>query len=107
MLEGIDGRSAIARRLRDILKGLLVEFEIETPADDILIRQAAITVRHQRAAADQDRERRASDIKTLTNLSVSCAEFWRTCASATARRGPPPPSLHEHLAVLRHAAGRR
>jgi hypothetical protein len=41
MLDGIDGRSAIARRFRDILKGLLTEFDVTTEADQALVKQAA------------------------------------------------------------------
>src|SRR3979409_1914220 len=42
MLDGIDGRSTIARRLRDIVRGLLVEFDVTTEADQALVRQAAV-----------------------------------------------------------------
>jgi hypothetical protein len=98
MLEGIDGRSAIARRLRDILRGLLVEFEIETPADDILIRQAAslAVISEQLQARIVNGE--LPDVKTLTNLSGQLRRILADLRQRQSRNGPAPPSLHEHLA---------
>jgi hypothetical protein len=40
LLQGIDGRSPLARRFRDVLRGLLTEFDVDTEAENILIRQA-------------------------------------------------------------------
>jgi hypothetical protein len=41
MPDGIDGRSVIARRFRDILKGLSIEFDVTSEPDQVLIKRAA------------------------------------------------------------------
>jgi hypothetical protein len=87
MLDGIDGRSTIARRLRDIVRGLLIEFEITTEADDLLVRQAAVlSVLSEQLQAE------------MVRGSPICHKTLGDLRQRTGQRGPAPPSLHEHLA---------
>jgi hypothetical protein len=69
MLDGIDGRRTIARRLRDLMRGLLVEFDVTTEADQALVRQAAgLSVLSEQLQAQMVRGELV-DARTITNLS--------------------------------------
>jgi hypothetical protein len=105
MLDGIDGRSAIARRLRDIVRGLLVEFDITTDADEVLVRQAAtLSVLSEQLQAQLVRGELV-DAKTITNLSGQLRRILADLRQRTGQRGPAPPSLHEHLASFGRLLG--
>ena len=100
MLDGIDGRSTIARRLRDIVRGLLVEFEITTEADQALVRQAAVlSVLSEQLQAQLVRGELV-DARTITNLSGQLRRILADLRQRTGQRGPAPPSLHEQLAAF-------
>jgi len=100
MLDGIDGRSTIARRLRDIVRGLLIEFDVTTEADQALVRQAAVlSVLSEQLQAQLVRGELV-DARTITNLSGQLRRILADLRQRTGQRGPPPPSLHEHLAAF-------
>jgi hypothetical protein len=100
MLDNIDGRSTIARRLRDILRGLLIEFEITTEADDLLVRQAAtLSVLSEQLQAQMVRGEPICH-KTISNISGQLRRILGDLRQRTDQRGPAPPSLHEHLAAF-------
>jgi hypothetical protein len=100
MLDGIDGRSTIARRLRDIVRGLLIEFEVTTEADQALVRQAAVlSVLSEQLQAQLVRGELV-DARTITNLSGQLRRILGDLRHRTGQRGPPPPSIHEHLAAF-------
>jgi hypothetical protein len=42
LLQGIDGRSASARRFRDLIRSYLEDFDVVSEADETLIRTAAM-----------------------------------------------------------------
>lgn len=100
LLDGIDGRSAIARRLRDILHGLLIEFEIQTPADELLIRQAASLSVISEQLQTKIVNGELVDVSTVTNLSGQLRRILGDLRKRSGQRGPAPPSLHEHLAAF-------
>jgi hypothetical protein len=100
MLDGIDGRSIVARRFRDILRGLLVEFDVTTEADQALVRQAAVlSVLSEQLQAQMVRGEPIC-AKTVTNLSGQLRRILGDLRQRTGQRGPAPPSLHEHLAAF-------
>jgi hypothetical protein len=100
LLDGIDGRSAIARRLRDILRSLLVEFEITTEADELLVRQAAmLSVISEQLQAQMVRGEPICH-KTLSNISGQLRRILSDLRQRNDLRGPPPPSIHQHLAEI-------
>jgi hypothetical protein len=90
LLDGIDGRSTIARHLRDILQGLLVEFEVDTEADELLIRRAATLSVISEQLQTQIVNGERVDFTTVTNLSGNCVASLATCASAKASAVPHP-----------------
>ena len=99
MLDGIDGRSAIARRLRDIVFGLELEFQVSTDSDRALVRQAAVlSVLSERLQTKLVNEELV-DIKTITNLAGQLRRILADLRQRTDQRGPPPASLHEHLSL--------
>lgn len=99
MLDGIDGRSIIARRFRDIMRGLQVEFEVTTEADQALVRQAAaLSVMSEQLQAQLVRGEMIS-VQVITNLSGQLRRILSDLRQRTGARGPAPPSIHEHLAA--------
>jgi hypothetical protein len=88
LLDGIDGRSAIARRLRDILRSLLVEFEITTEADELLVRQAAmLSVISEQLQAQMVRSEPICH-KTLSNISGQLRRILSDLRQRNDLRGP-------------------
>src|SRR5438477_12987956 len=99
LLDGIDGRSPIARRFRDGLRGLLVEFDVTSEADQALVRQAAVlSILSEQLQAQMVRGEPVC-AKTLTNLSGQLRRILADLRQRTDQRGPAPPSLHEHIAA--------
>ena len=100
MLDGIDGRSVIARRLRDILRGLLNEFEIVTEADELLVRQAATLSVISEQLQTKLVNGELVDVKTTANLAGQLRRILGDLRRRSDQPGPAPPSLHEHLSAF-------
>jgi hypothetical protein len=99
MLDGIDGRSAIARRLRDIVYGLEIEFEVTTDSDRTLVKQAAVlSVLSERLQTKLINDELV-DAKVITNLAGQLRRILADLRRRIGQQGPPPPSLHEHLSL--------
>jgi hypothetical protein len=99
LLDCIDGRSAIARRFRDIKRGLECEFECNTEAERALIRQAAVlSVLSEQLQAKMVLGELV-DARTITNLAVQLRRILADLRQRTGQRDPSPPSLHEQLAA--------
>jgi hypothetical protein len=98
MLRGIKGHGFIARRLREILNGLLVEFPVRTRADEILVRQAAtlavVSERLQASHASGE----LVDMRMVGAASRLLRWILTILRERNGQRGPAPPSLHERLA---------
>lgn len=99
LLAGVDGRSPLARRFRDLIRGYTAEFEVVSDFDKDLIRQAAFLVI------------KSEDLQTkhLTGGNVDSDEIIRLSGqlrrvlSALRRRAhttaPAAPSVTEHWAA--------
>lgn len=99
MLDGIDGRSTIARRLRDIVRGLRVEFDVTSEADQALVKQAAVlSVVSEQLQAQMVRGEPICH-KTLSNISGQLRRILADLRQRTDQRGPAPPSIHEYIAA--------
>jgi hypothetical protein len=102
LLAGVDGRSAVARRLRDILYGLTVEFEINSESDHVLVKQAAVlTILSEELQAKVVRGE-LIDHKAILNLAGQLRRTLATLRARAGQRGPAPPSIHEHLSTFGH-----
>jgi hypothetical protein len=99
LLQGIDGRSASARRFRDLIRGYEAEFNITSKSDKAMIRTAAMltlkgeemqaaVVRGERADGDDIVRIAGSVRRVLSNLKR------RVDANAPTAQ----PSLHARLA---------
>jgi len=97
MLDGIDGRTAVARRFRDVMRGLLIEFEVTSEADDLLVRQAAVLAVTSEQLQAQLVRGEAISVKVIANLTGQLRRILADLRQRNDQRGPPPPSLHEHL----------
>jgi hypothetical protein len=90
MLAGVDGRSHIARRLRDIVNGLLIEFPVTGEADLALLKNTAtLTIINEQVQAKVALGE-VADIPMITNLAgqlrrnlsdLRCRTFSRVGAS--------------------------
>jgi hypothetical protein len=94
MLAGVDGRSHIARRLRDIVNGLLIEFPVTSEADLAVVKNTAtLTVLNEQLQAKLALGENL-DITTITNLAGQLRRNLTDLRSRTDQRGPPPSSIH-------------
>jgi hypothetical protein len=97
ILEGVDGRSASARRFKDLVENFsrdLGGVDRLSEAEQSLIRQAAsLTMRGEQLQAAIVRGE-AVDPDELIRLSNTA----RRCLEGIQRREQPKPSLAEHLA---------
>jgi hypothetical protein len=98
MLRSVKRRGLIAGRLRDILKGLLIEFPIRTRADEILIRQAAtlavVSERLQVSHANGE----LVELRIVGASSRLLRWVLTILRERNGQRGPAPASIHERLA---------
>jgi hypothetical protein len=102
MLAGVDGRSYIARRIRDIVNGLLIEFPVTGEADLALVKNTAtLTLLNEQLQA---KLALGGDIEyahsIIMNLAGQLRRNLTDLRSRTGQRGPAPPSIHEHLAAF-------
>jgi len=100
LLRGIDGRSAEARRYRDLIEGFTAEFGSATPGERemALIRQAAaLTVQAETMQAAIVRGE-AVDIEQLTRVANALTGTLKELGIRKHRAAPKPPSLAEYLA---------
>jgi hypothetical protein len=108
LLRGIDGRSADARRYRDLIVELVREHDgggALSTTDLALIRQAAsLTVRCEQMQSAVIRNE-PIDEDMLIRLSSECRRILASLRKRTAKREPATPTLAEHLA--KRAAERR
>lgn len=102
MLDGIDGRSAIARRFRDIWHGLEQEFEINSESDQVLVKQAAALAIVSEQLQAQVVRGELVDHRQIINLAGQLRRTLATLRARTALHGPAPASIHEHLASFGH-----
>lgn len=101
MLRGIDGRSAEARRFRDLIEGFAADFGATPPGEreQALIRQAAaLTVQIELLQAKIVRGDNV-DLQQLTRLSNVQTRALKALGLHK-RRSHRPPSLADHLANM-------
>ncbi|WP_316229608.1 hypothetical protein [Bradyrhizobium sp. SZCCHNR1070] len=101
LLVGVDGRSAEARRFRDLVRSYESEFESTTEADRNLIRQAALLAlksEHLQAAVVRGEP---VDADTLTKLTGQLRRILADLRRKSEAQAPAPLSIHQHLS--RHA----
>jgi len=97
LLTGVDGRSAEARRFRDLVRSYESEFESTSEADRNLIRQAALLAlksEHLQAAVVRSEP---VDADTLTKLAGQLRRVLGDLRRKAEEQAPAPISLHEHL----------
>jgi hypothetical protein len=105
LLEGIDGRSPLARRFRDLIKA----YEAETggnltEVERGLIKQgAALTIRAEQLQADIVNGKPV-DSDALIRLSSTAKRILGAISAKAAKRKPAAPTLQDHIA--RRAAER-
>ena len=99
LLRGIDGRSAEARRYRDLIEGFAADFDDAPPGERelALIRQAAAM--SVQAEALQARIVRGEDVdlEQLTRLSNVLTRTLKELGIRKRRAQKPPPTLRESL----------
>ena len=99
LLRGIDGRSPIARRLRDILRGYHEEFHVTTEHERTLARQAATLAVVSEELQAQLVRGELVDADTITKLTGQLRRVLADLRQRTRADQPAPPSLHDHLAI--------
>ncbi len=102
LLDNIDGRSAIARRLRDIVFGLEQEFEITTESDQLLLKQAAVLSVISEQLQSRVVRGELADHRQIINLAGQLRRTLATLRTRVGQNGPAPPSIHEYLASFGH-----
>jgi hypothetical protein len=90
LLDGIDGRSAIARCFRDILRK---NSKSATEAERVLVRQAA-TLAVARLVNGE-----LIDADTISKLSGQLRRILADLRRKAQASAPDQPSIHEHLAA--------
>jgi hypothetical protein len=99
LLVGIDGRSAAARRYRDLVVAFEREFKCATESERTLIRNAALmTVKLEEMAAATIRGEHV-DIGDMTRTIGSQRRILNTLEKRTDADAPAILSLAEHLAA--------
>lgn len=99
ILDGVDGRSAAARRFRDICRGYEAEAGGSvTEVERDLIRQAAgLTLRAEQLQAAIVRGEPVNNDE-LIRLSSTAKRLLEAIRAKAAKRKPAAPTLQEHLA---------
>jgi len=97
LLMGVDGRSAEARRFRDLVRSYEAEFESTSESDRNLIRQAALLALKSEQLQAAVVRGEAVDADTLTKLAGQLRRVLGDLRRKAAASAPTPISLHEHL----------
>jgi hypothetical protein len=98
LLRGIDGRSPIARRFRDILRGHEEEFHVTTEHERTLARQAATLAILSEELQAQLVRGELVDADTITMLTGQLRRVLADLRHRTAA-DQPTASLQDHLAI--------
>jgi hypothetical protein len=98
LLRNIDGRSPLARRFRDVLRGLLVEFDVDTEAGHILLRQATFLTLLSEQLQTRIVNGEIIDTRVVVNLAGGLRRTLAALRQRTGQRGPAPPSIHQRMA---------
>jgi hypothetical protein len=99
MPAGVDGRSHIDRRLRDIVNGLLIEFPVTGEADLAQLKNTATLMIINEPVQAKVAHGEVADIPMITNLAGQLRRNLSDLRSRTWQRGPVPSSIHEHLSL--------
>lgn len=100
LLAGVDGRSPLARRFRDIIRSYEAEFEVASDFDKDLIRQAAflvIRIEDLQSKHLQGHEIKDDDVVRLTGKLQRNLLFLKRRSESSASAAPL--SLAEQLAA--------
>jgi hypothetical protein len=106
-LRAIDGRSAEARRYRDLCEGFAAAFGTTPPGERemALIRQAAaLTVQAEKLQSAIVRGEDV-DLEQLTRLTNVTTRTLKELGLYKRRRQKPPPTLREYIAAKQQEAG--
>lgn len=97
LLMGVDGRSATARRFRDLVRSYESEFESTSEADRNLIRQAALLALKSEQLQAAVVRGEPVDADTLTKLAGQSRRVVGDLRRKAEASAPAPISIHEHL----------
>ncbi|MFI4935204.1 MAG: hypothetical protein ACHP7N_11330 [Caulobacterales bacterium] len=106
LVEGVDGRSAQARRLRDVIADLTADLGGDLgEAERLQVRAVAGLVVHGEHLTADMLNGRDVDSEQLTRVSNSAARLLAALKRNRQRRAPPAatPTLAEYLAAKRQA----
>lgn len=100
LLEGVDGRSASARRFRDLVRSFSEEIGGELTELELgLVRQAAaVTLKAEALQAALVRGEPV-DGDQLIRLSGTARRILSAIGATAEKRKPAAPSLHDHIAA--------
>ena len=99
LLTGVDGRSPMGRRFRDLVKGYQAEIGVElTSVEHDLIRQAATLVLRAEGMAADVINGKPVDTDQLIRLTSTAKRILTAIAAKAAKRKPPAPTLADHIA---------
>lgn len=104
LLDGIDGRSASARRFRDICRAYEAEVggNISDVDRDLIKQAAALTLRAEQLQADIVNGKPGDDDR-LIRLSGTANRILSAIKKRAAKHSAPKPTLRDHIAARRSA----
>jgi hypothetical protein len=98
LLTGVDGRSTVARRFRDIMRGYAEEFEVVTEAEQVLVRQAATLAILSEQLQAQLVKGEPIDADTITKLTGQLRRVLADLKRKAQASAPERPSILDHFA---------